>query len=70
VYTARVLTRPFGATGVSVSVIGLGTWHMGEDKRIRKDEVAALKLGIDLGMTHIDTAEMYADGASEADTRR
>jgi aryl-alcohol dehydrogenase-like predicted oxidoreductase len=42
---------------------------MGEDKRIRKDEVAALKLGIDLGMTHIDTAEMYADGASEADTR-
>ena len=38
---------------------------MGEDKRIRKDEVAALKLGIELGMTHIDTAEMYADGASE-----
>jgi diketogulonate reductase-like aldo/keto reductase len=38
---------------------------MGEDKRIRKDEVAALKLGIELSMTHIDTAEMYADGASE-----
>ena len=46
-------------------MIGLGTWHMGEDKRIRKDEVAALKLGIELGMTHIDTAEMYAEGASE-----
>jgi len=60
-----VLTRPFGSTGVKVSVIGQGTWHMGEDKRIRKDEVAALKLGIELGMTHIDTAEMYADGASE-----
>jgi diketogulonate reductase-like aldo/keto reductase len=38
---------------------------MGEEKRSRKDEVAALKLGIELGMTHIDTAEMYADGASE-----
>jgi diketogulonate reductase-like aldo/keto reductase len=60
-----VLTRPFGPTGVPVSVIGQGTWHMGEDKRIRKDEVAALKLGIELGMTHLDTAEMYADGASE-----
>jgi diketogulonate reductase-like aldo/keto reductase len=60
-----VITRPFGSTGVSVPVVGQGTWHMGEDKRIRKDEVAALKLGIELGMTHIDTAEMYADGASE-----
>ncbi|HEX9125692.1 MAG TPA: aldo/keto reductase [Methylomirabilota bacterium] len=60
-----MITRPFGSTGVSVPVIGQGTWHMGEDKRIRKDEVAALKLGIELGMTHIDTAEMYADGASE-----
>src|SRR4029450_13061123 len=38
---------------------------MGEEKRSRKDEVAALKLGIELGMTHIDTAEMYADGTSE-----
>ena len=46
-------------------VIGQGTWHVGEDKRIRKDEVVALKLGIELGLTHIDTAEMYADGASE-----
>ena len=60
-----MITRPLGSTGVSVPVIGQGTWHMGEDKRIRKDEVAALKLGIELGMTHIDTAEMYADGASE-----
>jgi len=60
-----VITHLFGSTGLSVPVIGQGTWHMGEDKRIRKDEVAALKLGIELGMTHIDTAEMYADGASE-----
>lgn len=38
---------------------------MGEVKRIRKDEVAALRLGIGLGLTHIDTAEMYADGQAE-----
>ena len=60
-----MISRVFGSTGVSVPVIGQGTWHMGEDKRIRKDEVVALKLGIELGLTHIDTAEMYADGASE-----
>lgn len=66
VYTFRVIARPFGPTGVSVSVIGQGTWHMGEDRRLKKDEIAALRLGIELGMTHIDTAEMYADGQSEA----
>jgi diketogulonate reductase-like aldo/keto reductase len=38
---------------------------MGESRRAEKDEIAALRLGIDLGMTHIDTAEMYADGRSE-----
>src|SRR3990170_7399519 len=65
VYTLRVLARPFGPTGVPVSVIGQGTWHMGEDKRSRKDEVVALRLGIELGVTHIDTAEMYADGRAE-----
>lgn len=57
-----MITRPFGSTGVSVPVIGQGTWHRGENRRIRKAEVAALKLGIELGMTHIDTAEMYAGG--------
>jgi diketogulonate reductase-like aldo/keto reductase len=60
-----VLTRPFGPTGVKVSVIGQGTWHMGEDRRLRKNEIAALRLGIELGLTHIDTAEMYADGEAE-----
>ena len=45
--------------------LGQGTWHMGEDRAARAQEVAALRLGIDLGMTLIDTAEMYADGASE-----
>ena len=64
-YTQRVLTRPFGPTGVKVSVIGQGTWHMGEERRLKKDEIAALRLGIELGLTHIDTAEMYADGEAE-----
>ena len=42
--------------------IGQGTWHMGEDRSRRAAEVAALRLGLDLGMTLIDTAEMYGEG--------
>ena len=45
--------------------LGQGTWHMGEDPARRSAEIAALQLGLDLGMTLIDTAEMYADGGSE-----
>lgn len=60
-----MVSRPFGRTGVDVPVIGQGTWHMGEQRTRRADEVAALRLGIDLGLTHIDTAEMYGDGAAE-----
>jgi diketogulonate reductase-like aldo/keto reductase len=60
-----MISRPFGATGVSVPVIGQGTWAMGENRASRKAEVAALRLGIELGMTHLDTAEMYADGGAE-----
>lgn len=52
-------------SGELVPVLGQGTWMMGEDRRRAADEVAALKLGIDLGMTLIDTAEMYGDGGSE-----
>ena len=52
-------------SGESVPVLGQGTWRMGEDARRRKDEIAALRLGIDLGMTLIDTAEMYGDGGAE-----
>jgi diketogulonate reductase-like aldo/keto reductase len=55
--------------GEQVPALGQGTWHMGEDRRRRADEVAALKLGIDLGMTLIDTAEMYASGGAEEVTR-
>jgi len=60
-----VITRPFGPTGVPVPVIGQGNWGMGEKRARRREEVAALRLGIELGMTHIDTAEMYADGGAE-----
>jgi diketogulonate reductase-like aldo/keto reductase len=52
-------------SGEAVSALGQGTWHMGEDPRLRESEVASLRLGLDLGMTLIDTAEMYADGAAE-----
>ncbi|HQR53081.1 MAG TPA: aldo/keto reductase [Burkholderiales bacterium] len=52
-------------SGETVPVLGQGTWHMGEAAARRRDEVAALKLGIDLGLTLIDTAEMYADGSAE-----
>ena len=56
------VTLPSGQT---VPQLGQGTWHMGESGRMRKDEVAALKLGLDLGMTLIDTAEMYGNGGAE-----
>jgi diketogulonate reductase-like aldo/keto reductase len=52
-------------SGVSVPALGLGTWYMGEDRRRHGDEVTALKLGLDLGMALIDTAEMYASGGAE-----
>ena len=51
--------QPFGSGGHEVSVIGQGTWYI--DRGDRKSAVAALRRGIDLGMTHIDTAEMYGD---------
>jgi diketogulonate reductase-like aldo/keto reductase len=51
--------EPFGSSGHEVSVIGQGTWYI--DRGDRKSAVAALRRGIDLGMTHIDTAEMYGD---------
>jgi diketogulonate reductase-like aldo/keto reductase len=53
--------RLFGSSGRQVSVIGQGTWYI--DRGDRAQAIAALRLGIDLGMTHIDTAEMY--GAAE-----
>ena len=49
----------------AVPAIGLGTWYMGEHAAQRQQEVAALRAGIDHGLTVIDTAEMYADGGAE-----
>src|SRR5437764_14955681 len=51
--------NPFGQTGANVSVIGQGTWYLGQGDRNRA--IAALQRGLDLGMTHVDTAEMYGD---------
>ncbi|WP_328584628.1 aldo/keto reductase [Streptomyces sp. NBC_00370] len=59
---ARTVTLP---SGVEVPALGQGTWRMGDDPARRAEEIAALRRGIDLGMTLIDTAEMYGSGASE-----
>lgn len=60
--TIRTTTLP---SGEAIPVLGQGTWKMGEDSRRRADEVSALKLGLDLGLTLVDTAEMYASGGAE-----
>src|SRR3712207_2636832 len=56
-------SRPFGSTGRDVAVIGQGTWLL--ESGDRAAAVTALRKGMDLGMTHIDTAEMYGSGAAE-----
>ncbi|MEI9419025.1 aldo/keto reductase [Mesorhizobium sp. Cs1321R2N1] len=60
--SVRTTTLPCGE---AIPVLGQGTWKMGEDSRRRSEEVDALKLGLDLGVTLIDTAEMYAGGGAE-----
>jgi diketogulonate reductase-like aldo/keto reductase len=62
---ARAIPTTKLPSGEPIPVFGLGTWRMGEDARARKAEVAALELGIELGVTLIDTAEMYGNGAAE-----
>jgi diketogulonate reductase-like aldo/keto reductase len=52
-------------SGERVPALGQGTWYLGEDPHRRATEIAALRLGLDLGMTLIDTAEMYGGGAAE-----
>jgi diketogulonate reductase-like aldo/keto reductase len=52
-------------SGETVPVLGQGTWHLAEDGHRREEEIHALRIGLDLGMTLIDTAEMYADGGAE-----
>jgi aldehyde reductase len=58
----KTVTLPSGAT---VPALGQGTWNMGEQRGARAEESAALRLGLDLGLTLIDTAEMYGEGAAE-----
>ena len=58
-----MVRRPFGWTGVPVPVIGQGTWNM--ERADRAEAVAALRRGLDAGMTHVDTAEMYGTGRVE-----
>src|SRR3989441_7390850 len=59
----RMEQRHFGPTGIQVPVIGQGTWEMDQN---RASSIAAIRRGLDLGMTHIDTAEMYGNGKVEA----
>jgi diketogulonate reductase-like aldo/keto reductase len=56
------VTLPSGET---VSALGQGTWYFGEDPARRQEEIASIRRGIDLGLTLIDTAEMYGEGLSE-----
>src|SRR5450432_2072087 len=74
---SRSMTAPLSSTvaphaplslpsGEAIPRLGLGTWKAGEDRRQRAAEVAALRLGLDLGLGLIDTAEMYGSGGAEA----
>jgi diketogulonate reductase-like aldo/keto reductase len=59
---AKTVTLPGGER---VPALGQGTWHMGESRRRAEDEAKAVRLGIELGMTLIDTAELYGNGGAE-----
>lgn len=61
----RVRSVPLHS-GEKIAALGQGTWHFAESPERRAEEIASIRLGIDLGMTVIDTAEMYGDGAAEA----
>jgi diketogulonate reductase-like aldo/keto reductase len=58
----RTVTLPGGE---EVPALGIGTWNMGEKRQKRADEIGALQMAVDLGMTVVDTAEMYGGGATE-----
>ncbi|HUN29010.1 MAG TPA: aldo/keto reductase [Alphaproteobacteria bacterium] len=57
--------KAFGATDVALPVIGQGTWDMPESGARKTEAIRAIRRGIELGMTHLDTAEMYGSGAVE-----
>lgn len=52
-------------TGQRIPILGMGTWRMGEHAKNRQDEIAALRHGLDRGISLIDTAEMYGEGGAE-----
>jgi len=58
-----IRTRPFGSGGSEVTVLGQGTWNMERDDH--RQAVAALRAGLDAGLTHVDTAELYGNGKVE-----
>jgi len=62
---ALMLTRKFGGTGVQVPVIGQGTWMIEGPRDRERQAVETLRAGLDLGLSHIDTAEMYGSGRAE-----
>jgi diketogulonate reductase-like aldo/keto reductase len=61
-----MLARPFGSGFPAVPVIGQGTWNVPLRGNARDEAIRAIRSGIDLGMLHIDTAEMYGDGGAES----
>ena len=63
--TGRALPLVLFADGCGVPALGLGTWHMGEERGAARREASALTLGLSLGMSLIDTAEMYGEGGAE-----
>ena len=58
----KTVTLP---SGEAVPALGQGTWNIGDDSNTRAEEIATLRCGLDLGLTLIDTAEMYGEGAAE-----
>ena len=58
-------SKPFGSTGVQVATVGQGTWDIPESGARAEEAIRSLRRGIELGMTHIDTAEMYGGGRAE-----
>jgi len=61
--TVKTVVLP---SGEAVPALGQGTWNVGDDRAARAEEIAALRHGLDLGLTLIDTAEMYGSGRSES----
>lgn len=60
--TMRAFELP---SGQAIPILGMGTWQMGENSSNRQREIDALRYGLDLGLSLIDTAEMYGEGGAE-----